>query len=41
MILTKDHGLIDSVEKAMLLLRAAGLWISDTVIELLRKQAGE
>ncbi|MCI5149650.1 MAG: DUF3368 domain-containing protein [Candidatus Electrothrix sp. MAN1_4] len=41
MILAKDHGLIDSVEKAMLRLRNAGLWISDFVIELLKKQAGE
>ena len=41
MILAKDQGLIDSVEKAMLRLRNAGLWISDSVIELLKKQAGE
>ncbi|MCI5142384.1 MAG: DUF3368 domain-containing protein, partial [Candidatus Electrothrix sp. ATG1] len=41
MILAKDHGLTDSVEQAMLRLRSAGLWISDTVIELLKKQAGE
>ncbi len=41
MILAKDHGLIDSVEETMLRLRDAGLWISDTVIDLLKIQAGE
>jgi len=41
MILAKDQGLIDSVEEAMVRLRDAGLWISNTVIDLLKTQAGE
>lgn len=41
MILAKDHGLIDSVEAAMLRLRKAGLWISDAVINLIKTQPDE
>lgn len=41
MILAKDHGLLDSVEDAMLRLRYAGLWISNAVIQVLKTQAGE
>jgi predicted nucleic acid-binding protein len=41
MIVAKEHGLIKSVEEAMLRLRQAGLWIADPVIQLLKAQAGE
>jgi predicted nucleic acid-binding protein len=40
-LLAKRRGLIDSVTTRLNRLRDAGLWISDGLVELLRKQAGE
>lgn len=41
LILAKEKGLIDSVGSAMHKLRNAGMWISDSVVELIKSKAGE
>jgi len=41
LILAKKNGLIDSVEQSLRRLQHAGLWISEPVIEMLKKRAGE
>jgi predicted nucleic acid-binding protein len=41
LVLAKRRGLIDSVSEALEKLQNAGLYISDELIELLKKQAGE
>ncbi len=41
LILAKERGRIDSVEQALRKLQNAGLWISEPIIQLLKKQAGE
>jgi len=41
LILAKEKGLIDSVEKCLNKLRHSGMWISDTIIQLLKRKAGE
>lgn len=41
LILAKEKGIIDSVEKSLLKLRDSGMWISDAVIDLLKEKAGE
>lgn len=41
LVLAKRRGLIDSVSEALENLRSVGLYISDEIIELLKKQAGE
>jgi predicted nucleic acid-binding protein len=41
MVLAKRRGLIDSVGDRLQRLRDEGLWLSDSVIELLKQQAGE
>lgn len=40
-VLAKRRGLIDSVVEPIQALRNAGLWLSDNLVELLKKQAGE
>ena len=41
LVLAKKHGLLPSVSQALEDVINAGLWISDNVIDLLKKQAGE
>lgn len=41
LILAKEQRLIASVEQALRHLQEAGLWISESVIEMLKRQAGE
>ena len=41
LILAKEQELIESVEQSLRTLQNAGLWISESVIQLLKQQAGE
>ena len=41
LILAKEHGLIDSVEKSLRKLQSVGLWISEPIVQLLKRKAGE
>ena len=41
LILAKQKGLIDSVSDALEKVQNAGLWLSDTITELLKQKAGE
>lgn len=41
LILAKRYGLISSISPGIQALRDAGLWLSDTLVELLKQQAGE
>ncbi len=41
LVLAKRRGLIDSVKDRVQRLRDAGLWLSDTVVQLLITEAGE
>ena len=41
LILAKRRGLIPSISPGIQALRDAGLWLSDTLVNLLRQQAGE
>jgi predicted nucleic acid-binding protein len=41
MILAKEKHLITSVETSLRKLRESGMWISDSVIQLLKEKAGE
>jgi predicted nucleic acid-binding protein len=40
-VLAKKRGLIDSVDVPLQALRDAGLWLLDSVVNLLKQQAGE
>lgn len=41
LILAKERGLIESVEQSLRALQNAGLWVSESVIQLLKHKAGE
>jgi len=41
LILAKQNGLLSSVREPLEMLRAKGMWIADSVIDLLCKRAGE
>ena len=41
LILAKEKGIIDSVEKSLIKLRHSGMWISDAIIQLLKRKARE
>jgi len=41
LVLAKRRGLIDSASAALRAVMDAGLWLSDGVVDLLKKQAGE
>jgi predicted nucleic acid-binding protein len=41
LILAKERGLIESVEQSLRKLQNAGLWISEPVIQLVKRKAGE
>jgi predicted nucleic acid-binding protein len=41
LILAKRRGLIVSVSESLMALRNAGLWLSDELVLLLQRQAGE
>ena len=41
LILAKEKGLIESVEKSLRKLQEAGLWVSEAVIQMLKVKAGE
>lgn len=41
LILAKERGLIESVEQSLRTLQNAGLWISEPIIQLLKRLAGE
>ena len=41
LILAKEHGLIESVEQSLRKLQNAGLWISESIIQILKRAAGE
>ncbi len=41
LILAKEKGLIDSVASSMNKLRNAGMWVSSSVVELIKRKAGE
>ncbi len=41
LILAKENGLIASVEESLRKLQNAGLWISESVIQMLKDKAGE
>jgi len=41
LILAKQKGLIDSVGDTLMKMRNSGMWISDYVMQLLQKKAGE
>lgn len=41
LILAKERGLIEAVEQPLRKLQNAGLWISESIIQLLKYQAGE
>ena len=41
LILAKEQGLIESVEQSLRTLQNVGLWISESIIQMLKRQAGE
>ena len=41
LILAKEDGLIESVEQSLRKLQNAGLWISEPIIQMLKRKAGE
>lgn len=41
LILAKERGLIESVEQSLHKLQNAGLWISEAIVQLLKRKAGE
>jgi predicted nucleic acid-binding protein len=41
LLLAKRRGLIPNISPRLEALRNSGLWLSDTVINLLKQQAGE
>jgi len=41
LVLAKRRGLIPTVSSRIQLLRDAGLWLSDDLVNLLKQQAGE
>lgn len=41
LVLAKRRGLIDSVKNRVQRIRDAGLWLSDSVVKLLIREAGE
>lgn len=41
LILAKERGLIESVGQSLSKLQHAGLWISESIIQLLKREAGE
>ncbi len=41
LILAKEQGLIESVEQSLRKLQNVGLWISEPIIQLLKRKAGE
>jgi predicted nucleic acid-binding protein len=41
LILAKRRGLIPSISPGIQALRDSGLWLSDTLVNLLKQQAGE
>jgi predicted nucleic acid-binding protein len=41
LILSKQNGLLNSVREPLEMMRAKGMWIADSVIDLLCKRAGE
>jgi predicted nucleic acid-binding protein len=41
LILAKERGLIASVEQALRTLQNAGLWISESIIQMLKRAAGD
>ena len=41
LILAKERGLIESVEQSLRKLQNVGLWISEPIIQLLKRKAGE
>jgi predicted nucleic acid-binding protein len=41
LILGKQHGLLSSVREPLEMMRTKGMWIADSVIDLLCKKAGE
>jgi predicted nucleic acid-binding protein len=41
LVLAKRRGLVPSVEPGLEAIRTAGLWLSDEVVALLKKEAGE
>jgi predicted nucleic acid-binding protein len=41
LILAKERGLIESVEQSLRTLQNVGLWITESVIQILKEQAGE
>jgi len=41
LILAKQRGIIQSVGKSLQALRAAGMWLSDDLIQMLTTKAGE
>ena len=41
LILAKEHELIESVEQSLRTLQNVGLWISESIIQMLKRQAGE
>ncbi len=41
LVLAKKKKIINSVEQSLIKLKNSGMWISDTVIQLLKESAGE
>lgn len=41
LIFAKEQGLIESVEQSLRTLQNVGLWISESIIQLLKRKAGE
>jgi predicted nucleic acid-binding protein len=41
LVLAKKHGLVSSVTDKLIKVQDAGLWLSETVVNLLKTQAGE
>lgn len=41
LILAKERGLIESVERALRQLQSVGLWISEPIIQMLKRKANE
>ena len=41
MVLAKRWGLLPSVAERIAKLRAAGLWLSDEIVQIMKEQAGE
>lgn len=41
LILAKERGLIESVEQSLRELQQIGLWISEPIIQMLKREAGE